>query len=338
PDRVGFAGAVAAALHPVRRARVALPGLFHLRPVAGGHHPLLRHHRARIPAGEGGGGTGRHRHHGDDRRHGGRRLAVGHDLRPDRFLQRRFPERLRVERAQRRDRRAAVVADSHGADRRRLNPFGDSVVGGGGLHAIYPRDAPRRRRRDFRTDKGPDGGQGMLQQTLSRKLIRLVAVALLAGSLAACASDDKPEYVERPVDDLYNAAMNSLMAGNYTEAAEQFDEVERQHPYSIWATKAQLLAAYSHYEADNYDDAIIGLDRFIQLHPSHKDAPYAYYLRALTYYEQITDVGRDQRMTQLALNALDEVVRRYPNTEYARDARLKLDLARDHLAGKEMSV
>src|SRR5690606_6070741 len=122
------------------------------------------------------------------------------------------------------------------------------------------------------------------------------------------------------------------------EAAEQFDEVERQHPYSIWATKAQPLAAYSHYEADNYDDAIIGLDRFIQLHPSHKDAPYAYYLRALTYYEQITDVGRDQRMTQLALNALDEVVRRYPNTEYARDARLKLDLARDHLAGKEMSV
>lgn len=186
--------------------------------------------------------------------------------------------------------------------------------------------------------KGPDRGQGMLQQTLSRKLIRLAAVALLAGSLAACASDDKPEYVERPVDDLYNTAMSSLMAGNYNQAAEQFDEVERQHPYSIWATKAQLLAAYSHYEADNYDDAIIGLDRFIQLHPSNKDAPYAYYLRALTYYEQITDVGRDQRMTQLALNALDEVVRRYPNTEYARDARLKLDLARDHLAGKEMSV
>ncbi len=154
-------------------------------------------------------------------------------------------------------------------------------------------------------------------------MIRLLAIVALALIVAACGSTKKDEkYVERPVEDLYNGAMNSMIEGNYVESARLFDEVERQHPYSVWATKAQLMAAFSHYQNEKYDDAIVGLDRFIQLHPSSPDAPYAYYLKALCYYEQISDVGRDQRMTGLAANALLEVVRRFPNTEYARDARL----------------
>jgi outer membrane protein assembly factor BamD len=98
------------------------------------------------------------------------------------------------------------------------------------------------------------------------------------------------------------------------------------------------MSGYANYMNGKYDEAIISLDRFIELHPGNRDAPYAYYLKALSYYEQISDVGRDQKMTRLALNAMREVVRRFPNTAYARDARLKLDLARDHLAGKEMSI
>ena len=129
-----------------------------------------------------------------------------------------------------------------------------------------------------------------------------------------------------------------MLSGNYTSAAKEFDEVERQHPYSVWAPRAQLMAAYAHYQNNKYDDAINALDRFIQLHPGNRDVAYAYYLKGISYYEQISDVGRDQAMTQLALNALDEVVRRYPTTEYARDAKLKIDLARDHLAGKEMEI
>ncbi len=172
------------------------------------------------------------------------------------------------------------------------------------------------------------------------RLLRLAFTATVVLGLAACGgnSNKGDDYVEMPVERLYNDAMDALIARDWTEAARLFDEVERQHPYSVWATKAQLMSAYANYEADRYDDAIVGIDRFIQLHPSSPDAPYAYYLKALCYYEQISDVGRDQKMTQLAAKALEELIRRYPNTEYARDARLKLDLTRDHLAGKEMDV
>jgi len=166
-------------------------------------------------------------------------------------------------------------------------------------------------------------------------VLPLLAVLVL---VAACADDEKPEYVERPVEELYNTAVDLLEEDEYAAAAMAFDEVERQHPYSQWATRAQLMAAYAHYEADEYDEAIIAADRFIQLHPGHRDVAYAYYLIALSYYEQISDVQRDQRMTQLALGALDEVVKRFPGTDYARDAQLKIDLAYDHLAGKEMAI
>jgi outer membrane protein assembly factor BamD len=164
----------------------------------------------------------------------------------------------------------------------------------------------------------------------------LVIAGVLA--LGACASENKDAYQDRPVEALYNAAMDDLVAESYAKAAKEFDEVERQHPYSIWATKAQLMAAYSLYEAGNYDDSILALDRFIQLHPGHQDVAYAYYMKALDYYVQITDVGRDQRITEDALKTLQEVVRRFPGTRYARDAMLKIDLTRDHLAGKEMEI
>lgn len=163
--------------------------------------------------------------------------------------------------------------------------------------------------------------------------LALLAVALLAG----CAADDKP-YVERPVDVLYNSAVNALESGAYFDAAKGFDEVERQHPYSVWATKAQLMAGYANYMANKYDDAIISLERYIQLHPGSRDIAYAYYLKAISYYEQISDVTRDQLVTEKALKALDEVVRRFPDSRYARDAKLKIDLTRDHLAGKEMAI
>jgi outer membrane protein assembly factor BamD len=167
---------------------------------------------------------------------------------------------------------------------------------------------------------------------------RLAAASLLLALAAACSGAKNEAYIEKPVDDLYNKAMDALVEENYATAAKTFDEVESQHPYSVWATKSQLMQIYALYEADKYDDAIIAADRFIQLHPGHRDVAYAYYLKAICYYMQITDVGRDQRQTQLALTALDEVVRRFPDSKYARDAKLKLDFTRDHLAGKEMEI
>jgi outer membrane protein assembly factor BamD len=162
------------------------------------------------------------------------------------------------------------------------------------------------------------------------------ALSLLA--LVACGGDKNQAYIEKPVDDLYNKAMDALVDENYAQAAKTFDEVESQHPYSAWATKSQLMQVYAYYESGKYDDAILAADRFIQLHPGHRDVAYAYYLKAICYYMQITDVGRDQKVTQLALNSLDDIVRRFPDSKYARDAKLKLDFTRDHLAGKEMEI
>jgi outer membrane protein assembly factor BamD len=164
----------------------------------------------------------------------------------------------------------------------------------------------------------------------------LVGGALLA--LVGCADDEKETYVEAPVEKLYNEATDAMLNGSFDQASKKFDEVERQHPYSVWATKAQLMSAYALYQRNRYDESLVALDRFIQLHPGNRDAPYAYYLKALNYYEQIADVGRDQRLTDRALKALEEVVRRFPESVYARDARIKIDLTRDHLAGKEMEI
>ena len=179
------------------------------------------------------------------------------------------------------------------------------------------------------------GGTGRGDKVL-RRLSLLTAAALVA---AGCATgDDGIAYVERPAEEIYSTALDSLEAGDFVDAAAQFDEVERQHPYSQWATRSQLMAAFAHYQELNYDEAVIALDRFIRLHPGNEQIDYAYYLKALCYYERISDVARDQRMTELAMQALEDVMRRFPDTEYARDASLKLDLTRDQLAGKEMSI
>lgn len=182
---------------------------------------------------------------------------------------------------------------------------------------------------------------------------RVLALALLLPALGACsfidsispwsgrkqdidASKEDPTAV--PVEEMYNRGVDALNAKNYDTAVTQFDMVEQYYPYSSWATNAQLMQGYSQYLQEHYTDSIGTLDRFIQLHPSHHDIAYAYYLRALCYYEQISDVARDQKGTEEALQALQEVVNRFPDSSYGRDARLKIDLARDHLAGKEMLI
>ena len=174
----------------------------------------------------------------------------------------------------------------------------------------------------------------------SRRARRAVLAAPFAGLLllAACGNDVDDTYIARDVETLYNLAADTLGDRQYRMAGALFDEVERQHPYSAWARRAQLMSAYSYYRGRQYDEAILSARRFLSLHPGNKDAPYAYYLIALSYYERITEVARDQSITEQAMSALLELVRRFPDSEYAADARLKLDLTRDHLAGKEMDI
>lgn len=164
-----------------------------------------------------------------------------------------------------------------------------------------------------------------------------VAALLL---LAACGGDKGDTEIpeNESVEVLYDKAMATLEAKGYKDAVAQFEEVERQHPYSEWAARGQIMAAYSAYKAGLFDDAVAILDRFVKLHPTHRSTPYAYYMKALCHYTQITDVGRDQQVTEEAREALRDVVARYPDSEYAQDAKIKLDLTEDHLAGKEMEV
>ncbi|MGC6412701.1 MAG: outer membrane protein assembly factor BamD [Candidatus Puniceispirillaceae bacterium] len=164
-----------------------------------------------------------------------------------------------------------------------------------------------------------------------------VCCLLLAGCVNSTQYDTL-EQVEQPVDTLYNEALDTVLTGDIEKAGAQFEEVERQHPYSAWAVRAQVMAAWSFYQANQYSDAVNALDRFIELYPAHSYTEYAYYLRALSFYEQIVDVERDADMTRRALEAFEDLIRRYPEGTYARDSQLKLDLTRSHLAGKEMAV
>ena len=170
------------------------------------------------------------------------------------------------------------------------------------------------------------------------KHIPLIILASAALLVAGCSSSKVEEQVERPVEELYNDALNTALAGNAKKAAPKFEEVERQHPYSSLAVRAQLMAAWAFYQDNNYPRAIASLDRFVELNPADERVEYAYYLKALSYYEQIVDVQRDAEMTKLAMQAFEELVRRFPEGEYYRDALLKIDLTRSHLAGKEMAV
>ncbi len=177
---------------------------------------------------------------------------------------------------------------------------------------------------------------------LPTRSLAIGVAAALAVSLAGCSGGSRNRadlpYVARDVGTLYSAAKQRLDQGRYKEAAALFDEVERQHPYSVWARRAQLMGAFSYYLSGDYTQAIQGAQRFLSVHPGNRDAPYAYYLVAMSYYEQISDVTRDQKITQQAQDSLGELMRRYPTSRYAADARLKLDLVRDHLAGKEMEI
>ncbi len=169
--------------------------------------------------------------------------------------------------------------------------------------------------------------------------LALIAVAV---SLTACQSREKRQrelaYVERPVEQLYNQAGLELDSRDYDTAILLFNEVERQHPYSEWARKAMVMTAYAHYQRHNYDEAISASQRYISLHPGGTEAAYAYYLIAISQFEQIVDVGRDQGMTEQTKASLQDVLRRFPDSEYARDVQLKLDMVNDQLAGKEMEV
>src|ERR1051325_10483541 len=169
---------------------------------------------------------------------------------------------------------------------------------------------------------------------------RFAALVMIVALLPACSLFGKEEVIpDDPADKLYNEGLYLMNnAHDYKRAAKRFEEVDRQHPYSEWARKALLMSAYAHYEGTNYDDTIIAAKRYVTLHPGSPDAAYAQYLIASSYYDQIPDITRDQQRTEKALQALDEVVRKYPNTEYAASAKRKMEIARDQLAGKEMET
>jgi len=171
-----------------------------------------------------------------------------------------------------------------------------------------------------------------------RTPLKLATLAVLTTMVISCSDNDDDLMAQMPVEKLYNMAKDQMDSGSYNQAAKTFAEVERQHPYSEWSLKAQLMSAYCFYEAKKYVEAIENFNVFIQLHPGHDHVPYAYYMVGLSNYEQIPTVQRDQTVTQKAEDAFREVLNRFPDSPYARDAKFKLDLLRDHLAGKEMDV
>lgn len=181
----------------------------------------------------------------------------------------------------------------------------------------------------------------MTSASVKIRTAMIAAAATTLLGLSACSSkeEDPNAIVEnKPLEELYDQAMSSFAAKKYKTAIDEFEEVERQYPNSEWAAQAQIMAAYSAYRVGQFDDGIGILDRFTKLHPTHTSTPYAYYLMALCYYTQISDVARDQKKTEDARIALQDVISRYPDSDYAKDAQLKLDLTNDHLAGKEMEI
>ncbi|MCR5880985.1 outer membrane protein assembly factor BamD [Phenylobacterium sp. J367] len=178
----------------------------------------------------------------------------------------------------------------------------------------------------------------LLRNSWARPVL-IAGVCALA--LTGCAGRQKKPrlvYEERPVELLYATGADRLDRRQWDQAVNYFQEVERQHPYSEWSRRAILMQAFAHYQSNDYVEAIGDADRFIQLYPGNPAAAYAHYIKAICYFEQIVDVGRDQAATGQALGNLQEVVQRYPRSEYAADARLKIDMVNDQLAGKEMTI
>jgi len=179
------------------------------------------------------------------------------------------------------------------------------------------------------------------------KYLHIAAIIVFSVSLSACSGKEKKIEAEQKealatqsqtAEGLYQEATAAMRRGDFNTAIPLFEQIEREFPYSKFATKSQLQAAFSAYENDKYDQAILALDRFIELHPGNEEIDYAYYLKALAYYEQISDVARDQAITKQSLDAFDTLIKRFPDSEYTRDAKLKRDLTLDHLAGKEMQI
>ena len=182
----------------------------------------------------------------------------------------------------------------------------------------------------------------MKSASLRRHAVAFVAIGaaslILTGCVGSGNNQPRLQYQERPVEVLYATGLQRLDESRHQEAIQFFQEVERQHPYSPWSRRAILMQVYAYYERQSYEDAISAADRYIQLYPGSPQASYAYYMKAICYFEQIVDVGRDQAATGQALNALTEVMRRFPNSQYATDARVKIDMVNDQLAGKEMEI
>ncbi|HKX64090.1 MAG TPA: outer membrane protein assembly factor BamD [Rhizomicrobium sp.] len=183
-----------------------------------------------------------------------------------------------------------------------------------------------------------------------KPVLRAILAAMALAALTGCsifegkddatnnANKDAEAYRERSVEQIYADGWRAINEGSWDVCAAQFNEVDRQHPYSVWARRAMLISAFCAYQANAYTSAIATADQYISLHPGSPEVAYAFYIKAISLYEQIVDIGRDQSNTEGALVALQDVVQRFPDTEYARDATLKIDLTNDHLAGKEMAV
>ncbi len=177
-------------------------------------------------------------------------------------------------------------------------------------------------------------------------LARAVALVVVLAPLGACstvsdffASKDDDNYVEEPADKLYNEGLFLLNdKRDFKSAAKKFEEVDRQHPYSDWARKSLIMSAFAYYEGGDYDESITAARRYVTLHPGSQDAAYAQFLIGSSYFDRIPDISRDQDRTEKAVSELQEVVRKFPNTEYAIAAKKKIDIARDQLAGKEVDV
>ena len=176
---------------------------------------------------------------------------------------------------------------------------------------------------------------------LKKSAIVILLASVSVAGLTACAGKGPKEhlvYEERPVELLYQTGMQKLDEKSWSDAVTYFEEVQRQHPYSEWSRRAIVMTIYAQYQADHYVEATAASDQFIKLYPGSELTPYAYYMKAICAFEQIVDVGRDQGYTDSAKALLTDVVRRYPDSEYAKDARIKLDMVQDQLAGKEMDV
>jgi outer membrane protein assembly factor BamD len=188
---------------------------------------------------------------------------------------------------------------------------------------------------------------GLLDR-LGRKLRLVVGLAVLGATLSGCGTGalwdkfmakDEQTFSDQPADKLYNEGLFLMNNQHDLKAAtKKFDEVDREHPYSEWARKSLLMSAYASYQAGDYDTCIGSASRYVTLHPGSPDAAYAQYLIAASNYDQIPDISRDQARTEKAMNSLEEVIRKYPTSEYAGEAKKKLEGARDQLAGKEMAI